>query len=252
MRRERERQPERRRQLRPEQARAQNPQRDRQTFTRDRAHAPAVAFEIAHQLDHIARELRFVRRKVAAQRISRRLVAPRRPPEPQIDPPREQGFQCSELFGDHQRRMIGQHHPARADPDGRGSRPDERQRDRGRGARDPRHRMMLGHPVARIAQRLAVLRKLQRAPKRPAGIPALDDRGKVENRQFDHRPQIRPRRALSRPLSYSEPLWFKCGAPTVPLIPSAVAGPKPGAHQPKGKPDAIHQDPGNDASPGPP
>ena len=84
---------------------------------------PFVAPEIAHQLDDIVRELVGVRREVAAHRISRCLVGAGRAAEPEVDAAGEERFQRPELLGDDQRRMVGQHDPARADADGRGLRP---------------------------------------------------------------------------------------------------------------------------------
>ena len=51
----------------------------------------------------------------AAQRIGRRRVGARRAAQAQIDAAREERFQDLETFGDHQRRVVRQHHAARAD-----------------------------------------------------------------------------------------------------------------------------------------
>ncbi len=91
----------------------------------DRAHSSVVASEIAHQLNDVVGELVGVRREVAAHRISRRLVGSGSAAEAQVDAAREERFQGPELLGDDQRRMVGQHDPARADADGRGLRAHE-------------------------------------------------------------------------------------------------------------------------------
>src|SRR5436305_1178157 len=65
---------------------------------------------------------------------------------------RPDGLQGAELLGDHQRRVVGQHDPARADADalgGVGDVPDQHGRRR---AGDPRHVVVLGEPVAVVAQ----------------------------------------------------------------------------------------------------
>src|SRR3546814_12985487 len=49
--------------------------------------------------------------------------------------------------------MVRQHDPRRPDANAIGRLPDMREHDRGRGARDPRHAVMLGDPVAFIAER---------------------------------------------------------------------------------------------------
>ena len=78
---------------------------------------PPRALEIIHQLDDVARELVLVRAEVAAQRAAPPPVGARRAAEAEVDPPREERFERSELLGDGQRRMVGQHDPARADAD---------------------------------------------------------------------------------------------------------------------------------------
>src|SRR3546814_6359258 len=52
--------------------------------------------------------------------------------------------------------MVRQHDPRRPDANAIGRLPDMREHDRGRGARDPRHAVMLGNPVAFIAERLGM------------------------------------------------------------------------------------------------
>ena len=52
-----------------------------------------------------------------AQRVRGQLVAARRPAEAQVDPAGVQRGQRAELFGDHHRRVVGQHHAARSEPD---------------------------------------------------------------------------------------------------------------------------------------
>ena len=64
------------------------------------------------------------------------------------------------------------------------------ERDRGGGAGDARHRMMLGHPEAVVAEPLAMLREFPRIAERLAGIPAFDDRGEIENGKRYHAPDM--------------------------------------------------------------
>jgi hypothetical protein len=62
--------------------------------------------------------------------------------------PRVKGIQRAELFGDDQRRVVGQHDSARAHPDLCGGGGDVADHDRPGGAGDARHVVVLGQPVA--------------------------------------------------------------------------------------------------------
>jgi hypothetical protein len=56
---------------------------------------------------------------VAAKRADRQLVGAGRAAEAEIDPPGIERLERAELLGDHERRVVGQHDPAGADPDRR-------------------------------------------------------------------------------------------------------------------------------------
>ena len=58
-------------------------------------------------------------RRVAAQRADRELVGARRAAEPEVDAARVERLQRPELLGDHERRVVREHDPARADADRR-------------------------------------------------------------------------------------------------------------------------------------
>ncbi len=65
----------------------------------------------------------------------------------EVDPARVGRLEQRELLGHDQRRVVGQHHPARAHPDARGGGGDHRDQD-GRVRRgDGRHVVVLGQPV---------------------------------------------------------------------------------------------------------
>jgi hypothetical protein len=175
-------QAEHRRQLRSEQARPQDPDRDVQPLAGNRSDGAAfLPLEIAHQLHDVVGELVLVRSQVAAQRVGGGAVGAGSSAEAEVDPAREQRLESPELLGDHERRMVGQHHPAGADADGRGAGADEGEGDRRGRAGDARHRMMLGHPEAAIAEPLGRLRELERVAQRLAGIGAFGHRGEVED-----------------------------------------------------------------------
>ena len=112
------------------------------------------------------------------------LIRPRRAAKAEIDTTGEQGVERAELFGDHQRIVIGQHDPARADADGLRGVADMRQHDRCRPARDPFHAVMFGDPIAMIARLFGSARQ-QRGIGKGAGQSAAFYHGdEVEHREF--------------------------------------------------------------------
>jgi len=176
------RQAEHRGELGAEQAGAQNPDRDVEAFARDRANPPRLGrLEIVHQLDDVVGELVGVGGEVASKRSGGGLVGARRPAETEVDSTRMESGEGAELFGDLKRRPVGQHDPARADADRRGRFGDISEADSGRGAGDPRHRMMLGHPEAVVAQALDVAGEVRGIAERLTGVAPLDDRRQVED-----------------------------------------------------------------------
>src|SRR3546814_4771822 len=63
---------------------------------------------------------------------------------------------------------------------------DMREPDRRRGARDSRHAVMFGHPIAMIAQRLGMAREVGRIGERLRDRPAVGDGDEVEEGEFQH------------------------------------------------------------------
>ncbi|MNY30408.1 hypothetical protein D3C86_1645160 [compost metagenome] len=179
MRCERERQPHRGGQLRAEQARAEQPQRHLQARAGHRAQALARAhlIEIGLQFFYILREgVGAVVAQLAAQRARGGLVGAGRAAQPEVDAARIQRGQRAELLGNHQRRVVRQHHAARADADGgRAIRHVADQHGRG-GAGNAGHVVMFGQPEAAIAKAFGVLRQVQRVAHGLAGIAAFHDR----------------------------------------------------------------------------
>ena len=117
----------------------------------------------------------------AAQRAHRQLVGARRAAEAEVDPARVQRRERAELLGDHERRVVREHDPARADPDRLRPAGDVRDHDRGRGAGDPDRVVMLGQPEALVAPPLGVLGEVERVAQRLGRRRALDDRREVEH-----------------------------------------------------------------------
>ncbi|EPZ85508.1 hypothetical protein BURCENBC7_AP5996 [Burkholderia cenocepacia BC7] len=189
VRRERERQPEHRRELRAEQARTEQPHRDVEPRAGYRPHALA-----GYRLREIALQLRDVVRKrvrtadqVAAQRARRGLVGAGRAAQAEIDAPRIQRRERAELFGDHERRVVRQHDAARADPDRPRRARDVADHDGGGRTRDPRHVVMLGQPVAPVAPAFRVLREIDGVAERLRGVGAGRNGGEIEYGKRCHR-----------------------------------------------------------------
>ena len=86
-----------------------------------------------------------------------------------------------ELLGDDERRVVRQHHAAGADSDRLGLRGERGGEDRGRRARDPGHVVVLGDPVAVIAEPLDLLGEVDRVRQRLVVARALADDGEIED-----------------------------------------------------------------------
>ncbi len=107
--------------------------------------------EPVHQFSYVAREVIDITTHMAAQRAHGRLVATRRAAKPEIDSPRIQRIQGTELLGDHQRRMVGQHNAARTKMQRGGIGSQIANQHRGRSAGDAGHVVMFCQPVAVVA-----------------------------------------------------------------------------------------------------
>ncbi len=119
---------------------------------------PALTGEIPVELHDVAVET-VCFSAVATQCAHRGAIGARGTAQPKIDAPGEERLKGAELLGDHQRSVIGQHDPARADPDALGGRRDvldDQCRSRGR---DVRHVVVLGEPQPGIAQSVCRLRQ---------------------------------------------------------------------------------------------
>ena len=172
--------------LRAERARPQDPQRHMRAGRRHRLHLLARLHvrEPMLELEHVLGKAIGV--VAAAQRLHGELVGARRAAEPEVDPVGEEPRQRAELLGDDQRRMIGQHDPARAHTDRLRARRDMAEDDRCRRAGDPRHVVMLGHPEAAIAPALGMGREIARIVERPTGVGLVGHADQIENRKCDH------------------------------------------------------------------
>ncbi len=122
----------------------------------------------------------------AAQRMRGGAIGAGRAAKPEIDPAGKQRLQHLETLGHDQRRMVRQHHPAGADPDVFGHGRDLPDHQIRRRARDGSEIMMLGEPVADIAQRIDVARQIDAVAQRRGWFGAGGDDREVEDGKRDH------------------------------------------------------------------
>ena len=95
-----------------------------------------------------------------------RIASPGARPMPRSMRPGRGGLQQGELLGDGQRRMVGQHDAARAEPDLRGLRGQVGDQHRRAGGRDRGHVVVFGQPVAGEAEPVGGLRQPHRRRQR--------------------------------------------------------------------------------------
>ncbi len=147
--------------------RAEHPDLDILAFAGHGAHALAGLgwLEIVHQLDDVLREAVGAGFEIAAQRPRGQHVGAGRAAEAKVDAAGMERGERAELLGNDQRRVVGQHDAAGADADGRGAGGDMADDDGGRGAGDARHVVMLGEPVAVVAEPLGMAGEIERVPQ---------------------------------------------------------------------------------------
>ncbi len=122
----------------------------------------------------------------AAQRIGRGAIGAGRAAEAEIDAARKQRLQHLEALGDHERRVVGQHHAAGADADVLRHGGDLADHQIGRGACDGRQVVMLGEPVPDIAEPIDMAGQVDAVAQRRGRLGACGDDGKVENGKRNH------------------------------------------------------------------
>ena len=139
---------------------AQQPHRRRRHGVRRRVEGVHPAADLqahpagAHHRDHVVDVRRELRDRLVTdtagavpQGPGGDRVGPGGAADAEVDPARVGRLEQRELLGHHQRRVVGQHHPARADPDPRGGGGDHRDQDRRVRRGNGRHVVVLGQPV---------------------------------------------------------------------------------------------------------
>jgi hypothetical protein len=96
------------------------------------------------------------------------------------------GAEDAERLGDLQRAVVRQHDAAAADPDPVRGGGDLGDQDLRRRAREHRRAVVLGHPVAGVAEPLRQPRQVDRVPQRIGSARALGDRRLVEDAEQHH------------------------------------------------------------------
>ncbi len=163
-------------------ARAEDPERHLETRPGNRADRLILGGRAEEQLQvlHVVRESVGAQR-VAAERPGRELIGAGSPTKPEVDAAGVERLERPELLRDHERRVVRQHDPARPDPDRRRARREIPGDDSGRGARDRLHVVVLGDPVALVAEPLGVSREIEAVAQRVAGGRSARDRSEVED-----------------------------------------------------------------------
>ena len=110
-----------------------------------------MGVEPVHQFSDVAWEVIDITAHMAAQCAHGWLIAARCATKPEIDSSRIQRIQGTELLGDHQRRMVGQHNATRTEMQRGGIGSQITNQYGGRCAGDAGHVVMFSQPVAVVA-----------------------------------------------------------------------------------------------------
>ncbi len=134
---------------------------------RERVAGRQPVLQVGQQLGQLVREVVGHRLgAVALQRVRGHRVRARGAAQRQVDPLRVQPRQHAEALGHLERAVVGQHHAAAAHPDALGRGGDRPDQHLGAGARQHRPTVVLGHPVAVVAQPVGQPRQVDRLVQR--------------------------------------------------------------------------------------
>jgi hypothetical protein len=145
-----------------------------------------MVLEVGEQLDKLLREVvRHLAAAVALQREGGLRIASRRAAEAKIDAAGKKPGEHREGLGDLERRIMRQHHAAAAHVNTLGRGGDRSDQRLGAGACQHRRAVMLGNPVAAIAEAVAELREIDAVLKRIGAGRAFGDRCLIEDAQHE-------------------------------------------------------------------
>ncbi|MNC12926.1 hypothetical protein D3C75_606540 [compost metagenome] len=176
-----ERQPHGGRQLGAVEAGPQQPDRQMQPLTGHRLHGADLVTEVAHQFAHVRRKVIHLAAALAAQRLHGALIRARRATETEIDAIRVERGQGAKLLGDNQRGVVRQHDAAGPQPQCAGGTGQMADQDRGGGAGDPRHVVVLRQPVAVVAPALGMPGQILRMTKRLGRLASFGDGHQIQD-----------------------------------------------------------------------
>ncbi|MCY1304094.1 hypothetical protein D9M68_847010 [compost metagenome] len=137
--------------------------------------------EQGFQFLHVAGEIIGTAQAIAAQGPRGEVVGTGGAPQAQFDAARIEAGEGAELLGDHQRRVVGQHDPARTQADAGGAASQVGQQHGSGRAGDAFHVVVLGHPETREAQALDVARQLQGIVQGLGGATVVADGREIED-----------------------------------------------------------------------
>ena len=152
-------------------------------FTRQGAHGKIVTRSAQQrlQLHHLLRKA-FGAGILYAQCLHHGGVPSRCPAKAEIDPAGIERGKRAKGLGHCEGCVVGQHDPARTDPDGRGQARDMSDQDRGCGRGNARHVVVFGKPVTMKAQGFGMTREIAGIAQGSGGIQTFGYRGEIEKR----------------------------------------------------------------------
>ena len=150
------------------------------------AFGKAAAFQQDQFLKAFEKFVAFARVLPAAQGVRGDRIGAGRAAKPKIDAAGKQRLQHLEALGDHQRRMVHQHHAARTDTNVLRRRRDLPDHDLRRGTGDAREVMMLGEPIALVAKSVRKPRQIERIAERHRPGRISGDGRQVEDGKRSH------------------------------------------------------------------
>ncbi|MNL31902.1 hypothetical protein D3C87_1537180 [compost metagenome] len=135
------------------------------------------------QFDDVLRKVLGTGIHVASKRAGGAHVGAGSAAEAEIDTAGQQRFQCTELFSNHERRMVWQHHTARAEMQRRGIGGKIANQHRRCGAGNAHHIMVFRQPVAMIAALFRETGKIQRVREGVLCRRTFGNRCQVQHRK---------------------------------------------------------------------
>ena len=164
--------------IRREQAAAQKPHRHLGPISRNRTDR-RIAFKWGQEglyLKDVLNKAVFGAVHIAAKGGGGALVCARCAANAKVNATGMKGIKGAKLLGNHQRRMVWQHHATRSNADGFRARCHMRNHDRGGRTGNAGHVVMFGQPVPMIAELFGMLGKCQRIMQCITGMLTSIDR----------------------------------------------------------------------------